>query len=149
MLRFWRTHYDLTLVDFGHGITPALLDVLDSIDTLVVVTTNEVLALKQAKQMILSLAARNFGANRVKLVINRMPKRAQMQLPELEKVMGHSIYAEIPNDYAPLNEAYSVPRLLDAGSELATQIGNFAARLIGVAAQEKKPRRLFGLRSKK
>ena len=149
MLRFWRMHYDLTILDLGHGITPPLLDVLDTIDTLVVVTTNEVLALKQSKQMILSLAARNFGANRVKLVINRMPKRAQMQLPELEKIMGHSIYAEIPNDYGPLNDAYSEPRLLDPGSDLATHIGNFAARLVGIAAQEKKTRRFFGLRSNK
>jgi len=149
MVRFWRTHYDLTVLDFGHGIAQPLLDVLESMDTLVLVSTNEVLALKQAKQMILALAARNFGANRVKLVINRMPKRAQMQLPELEKIMGHAIYAEIPNDYAPLNEAYSEPRLLDPGSGLATEIGNFAGRLFGLAPQEKKPRRFFGIRSKK
>ncbi len=107
MLRFWRMHYDLTIHDLGHGITQPLLDVLDSIDTLVLVTTNEMLALRQAKNMIQALTARNVGANRLKLVINRMPKRTQIQLPELEKVMGYSIYADIPNDYVKLNEAYS------------------------------------------
>jgi pilus assembly protein CpaE len=149
MLRFWRMHYDFTVIDLGHGITQPLLDVLDSIDTLVLVATNEVLALKQAKLMIQTLRARSFGANRLKLVINRMPKRTQIQLPELEKVMGHSIYAEIPNDYQQLNEAYSEPRLLDAGSDLGKQIGQFAARLAGISAIEKKSRRFFGLRGKK
>lgn len=149
MLRFWRMHYDMGILDLGHGITQALLDVLDSLDTLVVVATNEVLALRQAKQMIQTLAARNFGANRLKLVINRMPKRTQIQLPELEKVMGHAIYAEIPNDYQRLNQAYSEPRLLEPGSELATQIGAFAAKLAGIAETEKKPRRFFGLGSRK
>ncbi len=131
MLRFWRMHYDFTILDLGHGITQPLLDVLDTIDTLVLVATNEVLALKQAKQMIQALEARNFGANRLKLVINRMPKRTQIQLPELEKVMGHAIYADIPNDYVNLNEAYSEPRLMEPGSDLETQIGIFAARLGG------------------
>jgi pilus assembly protein CpaE len=149
MVRFWRMHYDLTILDLGHGIAQPLLDVLDSIDTLVLVATNEVLALRQAKQMIQALAARNFGANRLRLVINRMPKRTQIQLPELEKVMGYSIYAQIPNDYQRLNEAYSEPRLLEQGSELVTQIGKFAARLTGIAAHEKETRRFFGLRSKK
>ncbi|MGD1071417.1 MAG: hypothetical protein ABSB15_14850 [Bryobacteraceae bacterium] len=148
LLRFWRMHYDLSIVDLGHGITQPLLDVLDSIDTLVLVATNEVLALKQAKQIIQALAARNFGANRLKLVINRMPKRTQIQLPELEKVMGHSIYSEIPNDYHRLNEAYSEPRLLDPDSDLGIQIGKFAARLAGISAGEKKPRGFFRLRGR-
>jgi len=149
MLRFWRMHYDLTIIDLGHGITPSLLDVLDFLDTLVVVATNEVLALRQAKHMIQTMQARNFGANRLKLVINRMPKRAQIQLPELEKVMGHSIFAEIPNDYQRLNEAYSEPRLMEPSSELATEIGKFAAKLAGVVPAEDKPRRFFGMLGKK
>ena len=151
LLRFWRMHYELTLLDLGHGLAQPLVDVLDAIDTLVLVTTNEVLALKQAKQMIQALAARNFGANRLKLVVNRMPKRAPIQLPELEKVMGHPIYAEIPNDYQRLNDAYSEPRLVDSNSELGTTIGEFASKLAGIAATERKakPRGLFGLRGKK
>jgi pilus assembly protein CpaE len=150
LLRFWRMHYDFTLLDLGHGITPPLLDSLESLDTLVLVATNEVLALRQAKQMIQLLATKNFGSNRLKLIINRMPKRAQIQLPELEQVMGHSIYAEIPNDYQRLNEAYSEPRLLDPSSVLGTEIGVFAAKLAGIAAEEKKKSKFFGLaRSRK
>jgi pilus assembly protein CpaE len=144
-------HYELTILDLGHGITQPLLDVLDSIDTLVLVTTNEVLALKQAQQMIRALATRNFGANRLKLVVNRMPKRTQIQLPELEKVMGHAIYADIPNDYQRLNDAYTEPRLVDADSDLGVTIGEFASKLAGIAATEhkKKPRGLFGLGGRK
>ena len=150
MLRFWRMQYDLTLIDFGHGITQPLLEVLDSVDTLVLVATNEVLALRQAKRMIHTLALQSFGTNRLKLVINRMPKRTPVQIPELEKVMGHMIFSAIPNDYLLLNEAYSQPRLMDPNSDLEKQIGKFAAKLAGIAAtEEKKPRTFFGLRGKK
>jgi Flp pilus assembly CpaE family ATPase len=99
--------------------------------------------------MIQALETRNFGANRLKLVINRMPKRAQIQLPELEKVMGHSIFAEIPNDYQRLNDAYSEPRLMDPGTDLASEIGKLAARLAGIAQPEEKSRSFFGFRGKK
>jgi pilus assembly protein CpaE len=149
MLRFWRMHYDFTVLDLGHGITPALIDVLEVLDTLILVTTNEVLALRQAKQMIQSLAARNFGANRLKLVINRMPKRAQIEIPELEKVMGHTIYAEIPNDYQKINEAYSEPRLVDPNSEIGTRMRKLAAKLAGVNSDQPTNRKFFGLVGKK
>ncbi len=149
MLRFWRMQYDLTFIDFGHGIAQPLLEVLDYIDTLVLVTTNEVLALRQAKRMIHTLAVQNFGTNRLKLVLNRMPRRTPVQVPELEKVMGHVIFSAIPNDYLLLNEAYSQPRLMDPNSDLEKEIGRFAAKLVGIAAEEKKPRTFFGLRGKK
>jgi hypothetical protein len=63
--------------------------------------------------------------------------------------MGHAIYADIPNDYHRLNEAYSEPRLLDPGSDLGTQIGKFASRLAGISATESKPRGFFRLKGRK
>jgi Flp pilus assembly CpaE family ATPase len=146
MLRFWRNQYEFTMIDLGHGITPALIDVLNSIDTLVLVATNEIPALRQARQMIHALELRGLGANRMKLVLNRMPKRSPIQLPELEKILGHPIYAVVPNDYRTLSEAYSHPRLIDLDSPLGVQFGSFAAKMAGIQMVEKKRRRLFKLR---
>ena len=61
-----------------------------------------------------------------------------MELPELEKVMEHSIYASIPNDYQRLNEAYSQPRLLDPTSDLGIEMGKLAAKLAGVNAEKRR-----------
>jgi Flp pilus assembly CpaE family ATPase len=120
--------------------------VLESIDTMVLVTTNELPALRQARHMIQALAARNFGANRLRLVINRMPKRAQIQLSELEKVMGHPVFFPVPNDYQALNEAYSESRLMSPGSDFAGRIAAFTEKLTGVPPAAKKARGLFGFR---
>lgn len=146
LVRFWRTQYEFTIIDLGSGVTPMLLDVLNSVDTLVLVTTNEIPALRQARQMMQNLAGRGFGPNRVKLVINRMPKRPPIALPELERIMGCSIYSVVPNDYPALNEAYSHPRLVDLNSSIGTHFGLFAAKVAGVAPVEKKSRRLFAFR---
>lgn len=151
MLRFWRMHYQLTILDLGHGVTQSLIDVLDSIDTLVLVTTNEIIALKQAQQMIRALVARKFDVGKLKLVVNRMAKHNQIQGPELEKILGHDIYAEIPNDYKRISEAYSESRLVDSNSDVGVAIGEFASKLVGIATveQKRKPRGLFGLGGRK
>lgn len=149
LLRFWREQYDLTILDLGHGMTQTLVEVLESVDTLVLVTTNELPALRQAKQMIQALALRNFGANRLKLVINRMPKRAEIQLPELEKVMGHPIYAALPNDYRIVSEAYAESKLIEPDSNPGMHIGRLAIKLAGLAPVEnKRIRKLFGFGKK-
>jgi pilus assembly protein CpaE len=146
MLRFWRTQYEFTVLDLGSGVTSMLLDALSSIDTLVLVATSEVPALRQARQMIQNLGNRGFGGNRVKLAINRMPKRHPIQIPEIEKIMGLSIHAVLPNDYKVLSEAYSHPRLIDLNSDLGVEFGAFAAKLAGIGPAEKKTRKLFTFR---
>ena len=143
MLRFWRSHYDFTLIDFGHGMTQTLSDAVESIDTLVLVATNELPALRQAKRMISALAGKNFGGNRVKLVLNRMPKRVKFELPELETVIGHKIHCAIPDEYDSLHEAYSEPRLLQPDTELGRSLGEFATNLAGIAPAPKKARKFF------
>ena len=143
LLRFWRTQYEFTVIDLGSGITPGMLDLLNSIDVLVLVATNEVPALRQARQMLQILAGRGYGANRVKLVINRMPKRSPINGAEIEKIMGFPICAVLPNDYQILNEAYSHPRLIDLESALGEQFGRCAAGLTGLNPAERKTRKLF------
>ena len=61
MLRFWRAHYDLSILDLGHGMNPGLSDVLDSIDTLVLVANHELPALRRHKKNDSLSSARNFG----------------------------------------------------------------------------------------
>ena len=148
LLRFWRLHYDITIADLGCGISPLLVELADSIDSLVIVATNEVAALRQAKQMIETLLRKNMGCKTVRLVVNRLPKRTDIPLPELERIIGYPIFSALPNDYKTLMEAYSDARLLDADSYLGSQIAELACRLAGVPALEarKKNRRfaLFG-----
>lgn len=143
LMRFWRMQYEFTMVDLGHGLSGSLLSALDSLDTVVLVSTNELPALRQARQMIQSLGRRNVGANRLKLVVNRMPRRAEIQAPELEKVMGHPIYAVLPNDYRTLNDAYSESRLAGFDTDFGSSVAAFAARLAGITPAPRKPRGLF------
>ena len=124
LTRFWRSQYDLTVLDLGHGFTPLVAGLVEWIDVLAVVTTNELPALRQAKVLVQGLTQRNYGTRRVRLVINRMPKRSDIQVPELERIMGFPIQTTLPNDYHSLAEAYAQPKLLES-----TQLGFGLAKL--------------------
>lgn len=137
LLRFWRLQYEFTIADFGSGYSPVLAEQLESIDTLVLVTTNEVPALRQARQMMLTIGATPSGNRRVRLVINRLPRRPEMPVEELERVLGYKIYATLPNDYRALSEAYADARLLDPDSHLGGHMAQFAAKVAGVAPAKK------------
>ena len=107
------------------------------------VTTDELPALRQARRIMSLLDARDFTAGRVKLVLNRLPKRLRMQITELESVMQHSIYATVPDEPRALAEAYAEPRLVSSDTEIGKCLQKLASRLAGLAAASDKPRKFF------
>ena len=141
LLHFWRLQYDFTVVDLGHGLTPALCQLRDVFDSLVLVTTDELAALRQARQTLVTLGKLNIGVNRLRLVINRMPRRATVQAPELERILAFPIYATIPNHYQQLAEAYAEARLVDSASPLGIPLSAFSAKLAGIPEQTKDSRK--------
>lgn len=141
LFRFWRTQYDYVIVDFGRGLTQTLLGVVELVDVLALVVTGEVPALRLAKRMIEALAGRNIGQNRLKLVVNRVPKNTGMDRKTLEQIMSFPVHAELPNDYKSLLDAYSEPRLLTFEGGLGTRIAQMVAPLAGVTLPETKARR--------
>jgi pilus assembly protein CpaE len=143
LTRFWRSQYDFTIADFGHGLTPAACNLLNLVDGLLLVTTQEMPALRTAKQSLRTLGKHNMGPNRLKLVINRMPKRAQIQVPELERIMDFPVYAAIPNDYQALAAAYSEPRLIEPDTPLGAPMARLADKLAGIPQPAKKVKKSF------
>jgi pilus assembly protein CpaE len=143
LMHFWRSQYEVTLLDLGHGFTPLLAALVEWIDVLAVVATHELPALRHAKLLVQGLTQRNHGTRRVRLVINRMPKRTEIQLPELERIMGFPIQTTLPNDYRSLAEAYAQPKLLESASFLGGQIGNLAAALAEITPEPARKNRRF------
>jgi pilus assembly protein CpaE len=137
VLAFARPHYDWTLVDLGRSLSRLGMSALEEIDEVCVVTTLEVPALHQCKQIIQTLLDGGYGKSRVKLVLNRSPKRLDIAPSELEKMLGLPIFFMVPNDYPELYETYAEGRMLKANSELGKQMARLAAKLANI--EEEKP----------
>jgi pilus assembly protein CpaE len=129
ILAFARPHYDWTLVDLGRSLSRMCMAALDEVDELCLVTTLEVPALHQSKQIIQTLLDSGFGKSRVKLILNRAPKRLDITPGELEKMLGTPIYFMVPNDYPELYETYAEGRMLNRNSELGKTMTRLAGKL--------------------
>lgn len=144
VLAFARPHYDWTLVDLGRSLSRMAMAALEEIDEACLVTTLEVPALHQAKQIIQTLLDSGYGKNRIRLILNRSPKRLDITPGELEKMLGIPIFCMIPNDYPELYETYAEGRMLNRNSELGKQIARLASKLTSLE-DEKTGKKRFGL----
>jgi pilus assembly protein CpaE len=139
VLRFIRSQYDWTLIDFGRGRSQPLESACEELDELLLVTTAEVPALIRVKEMIEYLKAKRMNMQAVRLVINRMGKQPEVALPDLERLLDLKVFATIPNDYRALHEAYAEGTLLSPDSNLRRKIGAMFAKLAGVETPQAPP----------
>lgn len=143
VLGFARPIYDWTLVDLGRSLSRTALAALEELDEACVVTTLEVPALHQTKQIIQTLFDSGYGKNRIKLILNRAPKRLDITPGELEKMLGVPIYYMVPNDYPELYETYAEGRMLSRSSDLGKSIAKLASRLSGLEEEVSRKRFTF------
>ncbi len=92
VMAFARPLYDWTLVDLGRSLGRLSMAALDEIDEVCLVTTLEVPALHQSKQIIQTLLDSGYGKARIRLILNRSPKRLDITPGELEKMLGVPIF---------------------------------------------------------
>jgi len=145
VLAFVKPHYDWTMVDLGRSLSPICMSALEECDEACLVTTLEVPALHQAKQITQTLLDSGFGKHKIKLILNRSPKRLDITASELEKMLGLPIFFMIPNDYPDLYETYAEGRMLNRTGELGKQISKLALKLANIEEEKKSTTKRFGL----
>jgi len=142
IVNFARAHYAWSVVDLGAALSLATVAIIEEVDELYLVTTLEVPALHQAKQVVQTLINAGFG-NRLHVILNRTPQRPDVSAEELERILGLPIDTMLPNDYYALYDAFCKGKLLPPGTHLSRQLSAFAMRLAGAPVEKNKRR--FGL----
>ena len=74
-----------------------------------------------------------------------MPRRSDIDVPTLQRVIAFPVHATIPNDYRAVSEAYAEPRLLSFDTAPGEQIGALASDLAGLPVPSTKKSRKFSL----
>lgn len=145
VLAFVRTQYDWSFLDLGSNLNNLNLSVLDDVDETCLLTTLELPALHRAKQIMQKLLDSGYGRNRLRLVLNRVPRRMEVTPIEIEKLFGWPVYALLPEDGPALHEAYSEGKLLPASATLSKHLARLTRKLTGMSEPKQKPLfRLFG-----
>ncbi|HEY6991299.1 MAG TPA: AAA family ATPase [Bryobacteraceae bacterium] len=140
VLQFMRTQHDWIILDLGRSMNSIAAAVLEEIDQLFLVSTLEVVALHGLKSIVHGLFDQG---EKLQLVLNRTPKMMDISTQELEKILGRSLYAALPNDYMGLYQSYSSGNLLNSNTRLAQHFGMLAAKIAGVPPMKSKKKFAF------
>jgi pilus assembly protein CpaE len=128
LLDFAVRSYDYTVLDVPRSDL-AMLDGLEAATAIVLVTTQEVSALRNGGRLAQSLRAR-YGGARVRTVVNRFDRRAEIAHADIERVMGDSVKHFIPSDYRAAVDASNAGRPVALGDgRLAEALGAIASDL--------------------
>ena len=136
LLDFATKKYRYTVLDVPRSDF-SMLDALDPATSIVVVTNQEVSALRSAFHTAETLRQR-YGAQRVRVVINRFDSRSVVGTAEIERVIGEPVAHLLPSDYRVAVEAANTgqPLVLDKEGKLSRSIRDLASDLAGLAKEK-------------
>jgi Flp pilus assembly CpaE family ATPase len=98
----------------------------------------EVPALHRAKAIVRQLRDAGFDKDRLRLVLNRVPRKGDVTTPELESALGLKIFDTVPNDYRALESVYAEGRLLSSDHPVRQRIRGMAAKLAGAPPESRR-----------
>lgn len=133
---FMRRNYDVVTADLADTFDELSLAVLREASRIFLVTTPELPSLRLARQKVL-LFRRLELEDRVSLLLNRVTKRMDLGVEEIEKTVGLQVAASFPSDYVSVTKSI---REAQMPANLAVTFHNFAEVLYHKPPQEKKQR---------
>jgi pilus assembly protein CpaE len=124
--------YRFTVLDVPRADT-TVLDALDRVHTIVIVTNQELATIKSTSRLTASLRQR-YGREKVSVVLSRSDRRADIGHADVERVLGVPIVHTFPSDYRTALQALNKgrPIALDNHNELSSSFRRFARQLAGL-----------------
>jgi Flp pilus assembly CpaE family ATPase len=113
-------------------MSESTMTAIEASDTTCLVTTPEIPALQQTRQIIQRLLDGGYKQDHLRLIVNRVPKHLGTRPEELQEMLGIPPYAVLPECYPELHEAYAQGQLLPPNSVLGQCMGRLASKLTGV-----------------
>jgi pilus assembly protein CpaE len=125
VLDFARRTYSVIGADLSDTLDERALAVMREANEIFLVTTPDLGALRMARLKILALR-RHDWEDKTKLLLNRVSKRMDLNVDEVEATVGLPVYATFPCDYADVTRA---TRKAEASRKLAPSVRQFVEKL--------------------
>ena len=134
VLDFARRTYSVIGADLSDTFDERSLAVMREANEIFLVTTPDLSALRMARLKILALR-RHDWEDKTKLLLNRVSKRMELKVEEVESTVGLPVYATFPCDYADVTRS---TRRAEASPKLAPSIKQFVEKLGDTKITKKK-----------
>ncbi|MCG3208748.1 MAG: Chemotaxis response regulator protein-glutamate methylesterase [Anaerolineae bacterium] len=135
VLRRLKTMFDVVIVDTGSMLDDVVLNVLDLSDKIIVVTTPEIPAIKDAKLFFEVTEALEYERERIMFVLNKADKRINIRAEDIEANIKYAIHGQLPLDERTVTTAVNqgVPYVLGSkNSPLAQATVQLGKRLMSL-----------------
>lgn len=118
-----RSMFDIIIVDTSSVLDDLVLSVLDISDKIIVVTTPEIPAIKNAKLLFEVTEALEYERERSMFILNKVDKRINIRAEDIEANIKYKIEAQLPLDEKSVTTAVNqgVPYVLGDKNSLLTQ----------------------------
>ena len=101
-------YYDYTVVDAGGPLSDISVTLMDATDRILLVTTPDLASLHDTSRFLQLSRSLSYPADKILMILNKAGVEGGVKLKDIETVLHHQVYHQIPND--PANVLRSINR---------------------------------------
>jgi Flp pilus assembly CpaE family ATPase len=118
-------------------------------DDLLLVSTNELVALHAVQRTLAYLAGNGFDRSKIRLIVNRYSEQAGLSREAIQTALGLEVFETLPSDYEAIQRSLMEGKHAPPASHFGKAITALARHLAGEARAEKKSSLFGGLFKKR
>jgi pilus assembly protein CpaE len=134
-----RQIYDWVILDLPTVFSATSLMATAECERAFLVSTADLPSLHLTRKALTMLNQLGFPKERFHVLVNRLDKREEISIGDMEKLFGCSVHASLPNDYFALHRVVTLGQPLGAENDLGRAIENVAQRLCGAGGKVPPP----------
>lgn len=139
LLNFWQAQYEAIVLDTA-GAQPGAVEFIRLADQILLVTTNELVALHATRRSVQYLEKNAIDRRRLRLVVNRYSPATGLKREEVQSALKLDPYVMLANEYEIVQQAVLEGKPVGPGTRFDRGLRALAARLTGKEAPvDKKP----------
>jgi pilus assembly protein CpaE len=99
IIKVLQSFFDYVVVDMPARFYEAIDSAFQEADLLLLVTTQDVAAIRNIKACMVSLNSLNYPRQKIKLLLNRAESRSDIKTRDVETTLNYNLYAIIPEEH--------------------------------------------------
>lgn len=131
LVDFCRSAYQAVTLDVGEPYSPWSLALSAAADQVLLVSTNELPAVRATQRVLQYLARHNIERSRIRLILNRYNPEAGLTQAAVETALHIGVFHVIPSDYEAVQKALVEGKPVAPGTPFTKSIQALAAQLLG------------------
>jgi pilus assembly protein CpaE len=129
LIAYARRVYDLIVLDTGAPYSALGLQLLNSSDEILLITTTTLGSVYGARRALAHLSDHEVPLSKVRLVLRRWRHESGLEQEEIESALGVPIYHVLPSDPQAIEDALLEGRPVSPGSPYGKSLAELASRV--------------------